>query len=189
MALCWASLVFAGVTKLWKYTSTEGQAAYASLNWPQGSQIQRNINADATLVLFTHFGCSCSKATFEELNKIIAQTHKRLDIHVRVVTYKNLDHKMQEDKLREISQRLPNAEVAADENGIEAKHFDAKTSGQIFLYDRNGKLLFSGGITPLRSHEGDNEGEKAIISWINEGHAERGLYAVFGCSLFEGHIQ
>ncbi len=183
--LCWVVLVIVGVTKLWLYASTEGQAAHALLVWPENSHIQRDLNADATLVLFTHFGCSCSNATFEELNKIIAQSSKKLDIHIRVVTYENLDAKLQEKKIREISQTVPNAKVMSDLNGVEAKYFDAKTSGQTFLYDRNSKLLFSGGITPFRGHEGDNEGQKAIVGLINEGHTERNLYSVFGCSLFE----
>ncbi len=52
------------------------------------------------------------------------------------------------------------------------------------LYDKDGYLLFSGGITGGRGHEGDNAGRSAIVSLINTNEAEQSETAVFGCALF-----
>jgi hypothetical protein len=51
------------------------------------------------------------------------------------------------------------------------------------LYAPTGKLLFSGGITASRGHEGDNVGRSAIVSFILNGHAPVNHTPVFGCSL------
>jgi hypothetical protein len=80
---------------------------------------------------------------------------------------------------------IPGVTVSRDESGIEARRFQAETSGQILLYDTGGRLLFSGGITASRGHSGDNAGRRAIVSLLTEGAAERDQTLVFGCSLFD----
>jgi hypothetical protein len=72
-----------------------------------------------------------------------------------------------------------------DDEGAEANRFHAATSGQTLLYDADGRLLFSGGITGSRGHAGDNAGENAIVSWVNSGAAARTETSVFGCALFD----
>ena len=41
------------------------------------------------------------------------------------------------------------------------------TSGQTFLYDARGTLLFSGGITGARAHAGDNAGRQSLVALLN----------------------
>jgi len=83
--------------------------------------------------------------------------------------------------------RIPGVSVVSDEGG-EAARFGAFTSGQALLYDSNGNLLFSGGITSARGHEGDNNGVNAIQSLVASAGADAGPRAesttpVFGCPL------
>jgi hypothetical protein len=73
--------------------------------------------------------------------------------------------------------------VIRDQGGVEARRFDVEGSGHVLLYAPSGKLLFSGGITPSRGHEGDNAGRSAIVSLILRGHAPVDHTPVFGCSL------
>lgn len=80
--------------------------------------------------------------------------------------------------------RIPGVNVVADDNGIESRHFHAATSGQTALYDIDGHLLFSGGITSARGHSGDNAGRSAIVSLLNTGDVDRKETAVFGCPLY-----
>jgi hypothetical protein len=58
------------------------------------------------------------------------------------------------------------------------------TSGQTFLYDARGTLLFSGGITGARGHAGDNAGRASIVALLNRAGAATTSTNVFGCSLF-----
>ena len=84
---------------------------------------------------------------------------------------------------------IPGVTVMTDENGIEASRFRSKTSGQVMLYDVNGKLAFSGGITNSRGHSGDNEGRSAILSLLTTGTVTNREAPVFGCPLFEASSQ
>lgn len=52
------------------------------------------------------------------------------------------------------------------------------------LYDREGLLKFSGGITIARGHRGESTGHQAIVDWLTRGTAERSSDVVFGCPLF-----
>jgi len=79
---------------------------------------------------------------------------------------------------------IPGVSVVKDSEGVEARLFNAVTSGQTVLYDTHGRLLFSGGVTGSRGHFGDNTGQGAIISIVNAEDPERTETSVFGCPLF-----
>jgi hypothetical protein len=80
---------------------------------------------------------------------------------------------------------IPGVNVLVDEDGAEARRFNSSTSGQTILYDAEGRLLFSGGITGSRGHSGDNAGRSAVVSLVNAGAADRAETFVFGCPLFD----
>lgn len=52
------------------------------------------------------------------------------------------------------------------------------------LFDSEGDLLFSGGITPSRGHEGANVGTRRIVDLVERGDTDRNVANVFGCGLF-----
>lgn len=72
-----------------------------------------------------------------------------------------------------------------DEGGRQAERFGATTSGQTYLFDADGALLFSGGITPSRAHQGNSVGRERIIALVLDGDAERRESDVYGCPLDE----
>lgn len=79
---------------------------------------------------------------------------------------------------------IPGVLVFRDVDGGEARRFGAATSGHVMLYNVSGRLLFSGGITPARGHEGDSLGRDAVTQLIEaQGSAGRGCSPVFGCPL------
>lgn len=79
---------------------------------------------------------------------------------------------------------IPGVNVLKDSYGVEARLFNAATSGQTILYNTHGQLLFSGGVTGSRGHFGDNAGQGAIVSILNAEVPERTETSVFGCPLF-----
>lgn len=81
--------------------------------------------------------------------------------------------------------QIPGVRVVKDVGGIEAGMFNAATSGQTVLYNTQGQLLFSGGITGSRGHFGDNAGQGAIIAIVNSQIPKLTETAVFGCALFD----
>ncbi len=63
----------------------------------------------------------------------------------------------------------------------------AQTSGQVFLYDKSGDLMFQGGMTSSRGHVGDNDGLNALLGIIigsMPAHARPAHAPVFGCAIY-----
>lgn len=85
--------------------------------------------------------------------------------------------------------KIPGVEVMIDEEGQQAKLFGGTTSGQVFLYNPQNELIFTGGITESRGHAGDNIGESTIIALINNRPAEIKKTAFFGCLIDDKPIQ
>jgi hypothetical protein len=79
--------------------------------------------------------------------------------------------------------RIPGVHLLRDERAVEADRFGIATSGTVALYDAGGKLLFHGGITPARGHEGDSFGRERIVSLLATGRSDRADAPVFGCAL------
>jgi hypothetical protein len=66
-----------------------------------------------------------------------------------------------------------------------ARQFHATTSGQTLLYSPAGSLMFSGGITAARGHEGDNVGESTIVALLTGKPTDVVRTPVFGCPIVE----
>ena len=78
-------------------------------------------------------------------------------------------------------QNLSNVQTIVDCNGQISSELGIKTSGHVLIYSPDGELLFSGGITPGRGHEGDCPASESVISAINDRSSERIRWPVFGC--------
>jgi hypothetical protein len=79
---------------------------------------------------------------------------------------------------------IPGVISLTDHDTRYARLFNAATSGQVILYGANGRLLFKGGITQSRGHEGDNIGRRQIIALLQKESLEKKETPVFGCPLF-----
>jgi hypothetical protein len=84
--------------------------------------------------------------------------------------------------------KIPGVEVLFDTNA-EAKIFGARTSGESFLYDKDGNLSFHGGITGLRGHEGPNRGEQSVLEAILKGKKGQAATSSFGCPLDDPEVR
>jgi hypothetical protein len=81
------------------------------------------------------------------------------------------------------AQTIPGAKIVTDPNGAEARRFGAQTSGETLVYDSEGQLQFSGGITTARGHEGDSAGKSAVLEILNHRETEFQKTPVYGCSI------
>jgi len=116
----------------------------------------------------------------------MAQAEGRVTAYVLFVKPQGFAVEWEKTDLWSSAAAIPGVLVVRDDEGVEALHFRAATSGQVTLYDRAGRLLFSGGITSARGHAGDNAGRAAIVSLLNTDEAGLGETPVFGCPLFAG---
>lgn len=179
-------MIVAGLIVLLKYENKPGSSLAAPAEWPSNSKIQRNKNYP-TMVMLAHPHCPCTRASIRELAHLMTEVNGQLTAYVLFVKPEIFSTEWEKTDLWESASLIPGVRVMKDDAGIEARRFHALTSGGTVLYDQNGKLLFSGGITSARGHEGDNAGRSAIVSLIQTGEANQRHTEVFGCALFSGN--
>jgi hypothetical protein len=138
--------------------------------------------------MLAHPHCPCTRASIRELARLIAQAQGRVTAYALFVKPAGSSDDWEKTDLCQSAASIPGVSVVVDD-GVEAGRFHAVTSGQTVLYDAEGHLLFSGGITGSRGHSGDNAGRTAIVSLLNTGEAERMESSVFGCPLFGTHSE
>ena len=180
----WLLSVAIGFAILVRYDQRSGQPADPPMRWPARSALERT-SGRATLVMLVHPRCPCSRASLEELDGIIASAPGRATVHVVFVTPRALTDDWDESDLWRTAARMPGVHLQ-DDDGTEAARFGSSTSGQVVLYDADGALRFSGGITPSRGHAGDNAGRAVVIALLLGRPAdETARTPVFGCSLHD----
>jgi hypothetical protein len=80
---------------------------------------------------------------------------------------------------------IPGVEIVADHDRRIAAQFGSSTSGQVHLFDREGRRIFSGGITAARGHAGENPGRNYVVALTRGEVCAATPTPVFGCSLLE----
>ena len=178
----WGSGVVAGFKVVWNYEATPGAPADPPLEWPTDTRIER-VPGRPTVIMLVHPRCSCTQASLTELNALMAQVHAPLAAYVLVAKPSGGPDGWEDTGVWARAHQIPGVTVLLDDLEEEARRFHAQTSGQTIAYDAGGRLLFSGGITLARGHEGDNAGRRRIVSLLTAGDADRRDSAVFGCPL------
>jgi hypothetical protein len=189
----WAPLLFvlwlvglgAGLDALWAYSYTPGPAARAPERWPAQSAV-RPGTARPTLIMFLHPLCTCSQASIHELGVLLSRVPAGVaGLAVRAVVAGAPDASADASALATQAAALPGVEVVVDERGTVAAAFGALVSGQVLVYSEDGALVFSGGMTQARGHQGDNDGLEAAMA-VASGRLPRARTTpVFGCLLRE----
>jgi hypothetical protein len=179
----WLIAVGAGLQLILDYENTPGGNGAPAAEWPAESTIPRTPGLP-TLVTMVHPHCPCSRASIGELALLMAHGQGLVEANVVFVKPKDFPEAWEKTDLWSSAAMIPGVKVSVDDEGIEARRFGSRTSGQIMLYSVSGQLLFSGGITSARGHSGDNEGRSAIEALLTNGSAEHRETAVFGCPLF-----
>lgn len=183
----WVLMIGVGLALLWDYENAPGPTAVPPSQWPPDSRIHLATDR-ATLIMLAHPHCPCTRASIGELARLMAQAQSRVTAYALFLKPASSSEDWEKTDLWQSAAGIPGVIVVVDD-GVEAQRFHAVTSGQTVLYDAEGHLLFSGGITGSRGHSGDNAGRSAIVSLLNTGEAERAETSVFGCALFGTHSE
>ena len=181
-AALWLAAIGVGFGMLWKYQNSPGAAGVPPSQWPAVSRVEMGAGR-ATLVMAAHPHCPCTRASIGELALLMARCQGRVSAYVLFLKPRGFAEGWEKTDLWESAARIPGVTPVSDEDGIEAGRFNATTSGATMLYGVDGRLLFSGGITPSRGHSGDNNGRSAIVALVNGDMAAPAAAPVFGCPL------
>ena len=188
LCAAWSAGVLTGMCALWTYGAAPGTDAAAQSHWPAQSQIHRD--GRPTLVLFAHPLCPCTRASLAELARLCATCGDRVDTHVVLIAPNESDNsrhdaQWQQSAIQTLAADIDGVTLHRDAGRHETRLFGAETSGACLLYAADGRLLFAGGITASRGHEGDNFGRQAIQAWLTRTQPASSTSAVYGCPLFE----
>lgn len=199
----WVLVLATALAGLWKYKLTPGRGAELLVHWPSASSIALAPDVP-TLLLFAHPRCPCTRATLAELRQVLSSYQGRVaarvvffDTRTRADDWTNTD-------TYTLAASIPGVTLSTDFEGSEAARFGAATSGHVVLYSPRGELLFSGGITPARNHEGDSPGRRRLLAALaaatggaaaastrldtaasGAGSAGNAVGSVYGCPLRE----
>lgn len=176
----WGVLLAGAFSFLIRYESTAAPAG------PVGGAANPLFkNSDqATLVVGLHPHCPCSKATVAELNKVLGHAPKKAQLVVYAFKPKDEADSWVDSSTVSTLKKL-GARVEIDADGAMARRLGLSASGQMQLFSAQGELLYNGGITAGRGHEGDNAGAQALIDLLQKGGLDRKSAPVFGCPIFE----
>ncbi len=180
--LAWAVAVSAGLFVLWRYAHDPGERTASPARWPQASRIPRPADRPV-LLFFAHPRCPCTRASLRELERLTARLAGQLETRVVFRDWSELADGWRWTDLRGSADAIPGVQVVADPGGVESELFRARTSGLALLYSNTGVLLFQGGITPSRGHEGYNDGVAALEAILQKEAAPVRQTPVFGCPL------
>ncbi len=179
----WLGVTGLGLRSLMAYAYTPGPAAVAPSSWP-AERGSLPAGGASLLVMFVHPQCSCSRASISELARLMAKANGALKARVYVDLPAGMAAGWERTDLWRAADAIPGVEVVTDIEGRSARAFDAQVSGETQVYGPDGHLVFSGGITPARGHEGDSDGRRAILAHLSHAATDARHAPVFGCYLF-----
>jgi len=179
----WVFAVSVGTFWMLRYSNIPGADGQVPAHWPPRSSIAL-ARTNNTLIMFAHPHCSCTRASLRELERLMASAQGRITAHVMFLRPAELPIIWTETSIWRQAATIPDVTVQRDTDGAEARRFGSATSGDTVVYGADGRLLFHGGITISRGHEGDNPGLSAIIGLSKSLPVETTQTPAFGCSLF-----
>ena len=185
LCLSWLLLVAAGLRQVQRYENTPGAAALAPPQWPVGA-VPAPASDRVALLMIVHPRCPCSRASLAELAQLMAHCRGQVAATVLFVQYAGVSDRWVRSGTWRQASAIPGVRVVCDPDGASARRLGARTSGQTYLYDAQGRLLFSGGLTGARGHEGDNAGLSAALARLRGHSLPLARTSVFGCPLFNG---
>jgi len=180
----WFIVVLCGMSLMVGYSNTPGEKSSPPNILLKEAPISFNDN-NYQLLMFIHPKCPCTRSSIRELTRLITSCPENI-----TVTFFCFDPSDQNDNwlntaIVKSAQAIPNSIIISDVDGKTAEAFDAKTSGHVLLYHSNGRLLFSGGITAGRGHEGDNIGRTFITDIVKNKGSENSQCLVYGCPIIK----
>ena len=138
--------------------------------------------------MLAHPRCPCTRASVVELNRLMVLCPRRASVVVLFLEPPGCSGKWVRTDLWRDAAAIPGVRVTADREGKVAKRFGATTSGDTLLYSPDGRLLYHGGLTGSRGHEGDNAGLESLVALLDGREPATQRTPVYGCPLTTNRV-
>ena len=135
--------------------------------------------------MFLHPHCPCSRASLEELGHLLSSNSDELRAFVIFCKPEGAPDGWEKTALWQQAAGMKGIDVSSDDQDQERRRFGARTSGQVLLFDRRGRLAYSGGITRARGQAGANPGRSAVEAILRGQPPSSRSGPVFGCPLVD----
>jgi hypothetical protein len=176
----WTIAVATGMVWTMAYESRPGTPGQPPGRWPDRSSLARG--RAYTAVMAAHPRCPCTRASLDELARVMSASAGRLRAYVVFFAPEDASADWWDTDLWRKAAAIPAVTPIVDRGGTLRRLFGAETSGTLAVYDASGRLQFNGGITAARGISGANAGRLSLVSLIESGRAAA-ITPVFGCPL------
>ena len=181
--MAWTLAAFAGMTAFMRAAYAPDASAVAQDVWPVDLDLPRTRSEPAYVVCL-HPRCPCSEATADALVEILG-TATNADAYVLFAVPDNAGSDWTDTPLVTRLREIKGLHIVFDRGGRRSATLGAKASGQAFVYDPAGRLVFAGGLTPGRGERGETAGtavfRASMAGQLGSPAASRA--PVFGCAL------
>jgi hypothetical protein len=185
--LLWTIGIVAGFHWLISYQMRAGEAAPLLARWPAGAGLAFD-SRQYNLVMFAHPKCPCTQASLSELEIVLTQGRGEIAATVCFIDPEDAPSDWADTSLERAARAIPGVNVVLDRDGAVTKAFGAMTSGQVVMFDRLGRGVFSGGITGARGHAGENLGRNQVLALAGGAGSLPVRTPVFGCALHDALV-
>lgn len=179
----WLVATATGFWGLEQYKNAPGSIGATPLQMTDGTN-DLFATGRPRLMMFMHPKCPCSVASLNELARVLEQSPPTVTAEVVFVKPPGVKEGWEQTSLWKAAASIPRVRVVCDADGTMARRLGALTSGHVVLYGVDGGLLFSGGITRSRGHEGESQGSASLIELLNGAAVSETRTPVYGCPLF-----
>jgi hypothetical protein len=179
--LIWLPLVSGAMLLLGVYQAKPGDPGHPAEAWPEGLPLMHVLKRP-TLLLFLHSECPCSRASVAALARLLSKGDGKVEA-LAIVRHTPGASASGPSALDAQLLAIPKLMQIDDPDGELARRFGVETSGHALLFRADGVLVYSGGLTPARGHEGDCLGLDALFTWLSRGRVVESRAPVYGCAI------
>jgi hypothetical protein len=184
--LVWGAGIIAALYSLQHYNSLPAGTVFCKVH--ESRLYHPTSSPSPSLVMYVHPFCPCTRASFQELTKIVDRARgdgKEPAVKIVVVVAPGMPDGWRDGPNVRAAHQFQGAEVQYDLDAHLARAQSVTTSGHVVMFDSPARLGFRGGITRSRGHAGDNDGTRAITEILNGRKPSIAYTPVFGCPLYE----
>src|SRR5690242_2825262 len=114
----WLAAVGGGFGVLFRYASARGADSRAPVEWPASTRLPRAADR-ATLVMFVHPRCACSRASLTELHKLVGRVRGQVTPEVVFIIPRGVEAGWDRTDLRSLAEHVPEVRIFDDPGGDE----------------------------------------------------------------------
>jgi hypothetical protein len=179
----WLFLLPVAICIQFHYDSVPGIASAPKSSWPPASKIRYSTTTN-TLVMVLHPRCPCSRASLQQV-ATMRNSRNPLKVVFLFYTPSGFSKGWEKTDIWRQASEIPDAELISDVDGRETQKFGGVTSGQTYIFDRQGLLRYSGGLTEGRGHPGECQNLETAVKALNDSNSPATFGAVYGCPIVD----